>query len=74
MFGFEKKKEVALTVEGMHCMNCANKVIKAVSALSGVSKVTVDLEAKKVNLTCKESFDMAKAAEAINVLGFEVVE
>ena len=73
MFGLEKKKTVVMNVNGMHCMHCANKVVKALSALSGVSKVAVDLDAKKVTVNCKESFDVAKLAETVNSLGFEVI-
>lgn len=73
MFGFEKKKTVVINVNGMHCSHCAAKVSKVVSSLDGVSKVSVDLDAKSVSFTCKESFDTAKACEAINAAGFEVV-
>ena len=73
MFGFEKKKTVVISVNGMHCINCANKVVKALSALGGVSKATVDLNEKKVTVICKESFDVSTAVNTINDLGFEVV-
>ena len=73
MFGLGKKKTVIIYVEGMHCVHCANKVVKALSALNGVSKVAVDLDAKKVTFNCKEDFDTAKAADAVNALGFKVV-
>lgn len=74
MFGFTKKKTVTINVEGMHCINCANKVVKALSALDGVSKVAVDLDAKKVTFNCKEDYDVEKAVETVNSLGFKVVE
>ena len=73
MFGFEKKKTVIINVEGMHCVHCANKVVKVVSALDGVSKISVDLDAKKVSVICKESFDVSAANAAITSAGFEVV-
>lgn len=69
----ENEKSAILNVEGMSCGHCKAAVEKAVSALDGVSKVEVDLNAKKVSIT----YDSAKVTEesfrkAITDQGYQV--
>jgi len=41
-------EKIVLNVMGMSCSHCENAVKKAVSALEGVTKVDVDLSAKRL--------------------------
>jgi len=62
-----------LNVEGMACMHGVNAVKTSVSALPGVSKVDVDLPAKKVAVTFDgEKVKLVNIKEAIEDAGYEV--
>ncbi|NLW91969.1 MAG: copper chaperone CopZ [Syntrophomonadaceae bacterium] len=62
-----------LNVEGMSCMHCVNTVKSSVGALPGVSKVEVDLSAKKVAVTYEgDKVNLEKIKAAIEDAGYEV--
>lgn len=62
-----------LNVEGMSCMHCVNAVKSSVGALLGVSKVEVDLPAKKVAVTYDgDKVGLDKIKDAIEDAGYEV--
>lgn len=62
-----------LNVEGMSCMHCVNAVKSSVGALPGVSKVEVDLPAKKVQVTYDDAkVKLENIKDAIEDAGYEV--
>jgi len=62
-----------LNVEGMSCMHCVNAVKSSVGALPGVSKVEVDLPAKKVAVTYEaDQVKLEKIKDAIEDAGYDV--
>ncbi|MCF6093625.1 copper chaperone CopZ [Microaerobacter geothermalis] len=65
--------KITLTVEGMTCGHCKSSVEKALRELDGVKSATVDLGAKKVDVSYdsgKVTVDAMKAA--IEEAGYEV--
>ncbi|MBU5437179.1 copper ion binding protein [Tissierella sp. MSJ-40] len=62
-----------MIVEGMSCNHCVKAVKNALGELEGVSKVDVDLEAKKVEVEGENLAD-EKLKEAIEDAGYDVVE
>ena len=62
-----------MIVEGMSCNHCVKAVKNALGELKGVSKVDVDLEAKKVEVEGENLVD-EKLKEAIEDAGYDVVE
>ncbi len=65
-------KEI-LNVEGMSCQHCVNAVKSSAGALPGVSKVEVDLPAKKVEVTYDgDKVNLEKITAAIEDAGYEV--
>ena len=62
-----------LNVEGMSCTHCENSVIKAVGTLNGVSKVNVDLKAKRVTVEYdSEKVDIQTIKDTIEDQGYDV--
>ncbi len=57
-------------VEGMKCGGCKSNVEKALTDAPGVVSVTVDLDAKIVNV--EGNFDAADVTKRISDLGFQV--
>ena len=63
-----------LNVEGMSCMHCVNSVKNSVASLPGVSKVDVDLAAKKVAVEYdSEKIKVETIKDKIEDAGYEVV-
>lgn len=62
-----------INIEGMSCMHCVNHVTEELKKVEGVSKVQVDLDAKKavVEVGCCTSDDALKAA--VEEAGYEAV-
>ncbi len=71
MFGFSKKYDIRMEIDGMHCDMCRGKVEKALSETPGIEKVTVDLKKKEALLTGKA--DTKELKEIVEALGFSVV-
>jgi len=62
-----------LYVEGMSCMHCVNAVKSSVGALPGVSKVEVDLPAKKVSVTYDgDQVKLESIKDTIEDAGYDV--
>jgi copper chaperone len=62
-----------LNVEGMSCQHCVNGIKKAVGGLKGISKVEVDLAAKKVIVELDSQVITQQAVEeTIEDQGYEV--
>ena len=62
-----------LNVNGMSCSHCENAVKKAVGAISGVTDVTVNLDAKTVEVTHDENVNVGSIKAAIEEEGYGVV-
>ena len=59
-------------IKGMSCQHCVASTTKALEALSGISEVRVDLH--KGEASFKGDVDRQKVREAIEKIGFEVVD
>lgn len=71
---FEKKKEMLLLVEGMHCEACANRVKKALETKKEIKKVKVDLKTKQVLLSYIGSLEQQEIRNIVEDLGYQVIE
>lgn len=74
----EKKKEetkmvTELTIDGMMCAHCQKHVQDALAAMEGVTAVTVDLEAKKAQVTTDKEISMDTFAKVIADAGYTLV-
>jgi copper chaperone len=63
---------VRYTVLGMSCGHCTAAVAEAVGSLDGVTDVSVDLDARSVEVT-GEALDDAAIRSAIEDAGYEAV-
>lgn len=61
------------TVEGMTCNGCANAVKAEISDDSRVSDVTVDLDAKQVDVTASAELSVADINELLADTPYEAV-
>jgi len=67
-------EKIILNVTGMSCSHCENAVKKAVTALDGVTKVDVDIPAKKVAIEYHaDKITPADFKVAIEDQGYDVV-
>ena len=64
-------KEYVIAVDGMMCAMCEAHINDAVRSVADVKSVKADRKKKNVTVIA-ESFDAAKAAQAITSLGYEV--
>lgn len=62
--------EKTLLIEGMMCQNCARHVEGALKKVDGVSKVTVDLQGKKAQVSVTKDIPQATFAKAIDDAGY----
>ncbi len=73
MFGFGKKTDYVIEIEGMMCAHCAKRVEDALSAVKGVRSVTIDLDKKTAAVSADSSFDLAVAHAAVTGAGYKVM-
>ena len=71
---FEKKKEMLLLVEGMHCEACASRVKKALETKKEIKKIKVDLKTKQVLLSYIGSLEQQEIRNIVEDLGYQVIE
>ncbi len=72
MFG-KAKKEVTLSILGMHCEHCAANLEKALSAADGVKKASVSFETKSAVVTYDESkIDISGISNVVSEAGYQV--
>lgn len=64
------RKTLTYTVSGMTCGHCKTAVTEEVAAVEGVESVFVDLDSKRVDVTCPRLDDAAIRA-AIMEAGYE---
>lgn len=69
--GDDKMKTIY--VEGMMCMHCVKHVQDALTQLEGVTKVDVDLETKRVDITFNRPVDDKAIDKAITEAGYTVI-
>ena len=62
-----------LTIDGMMCAHCQKHVQDALAAMEGVTAVTVDLEAKKAQVTTDKEISMDTFAKVITDAGYTLV-
>jgi copper chaperone len=68
--GLLMSETLTYTVPAMHCANCEAAVSEEVSTVAGVESVSVDLEAKRVEVR-GERLDDAAIRAAIEEAGYE---
>lgn len=67
-------EKIVLNVMGMSCSHCENAIKKAISALEGVTKVDVDISAKKVAIEYQaDKITPADFKAAIEDQGYDIV-
>ena len=70
---FDKKEEMILSVDGMHCNHCKAKVENALKALKGVKSAEADLASGDVKVSYIPSrIDANALCEAVVAAGFSV--
>ena len=69
----ETKMVTELTIDGMMCAHCQKHVQDALAAMDGVTAVTVDLEAKKAQVTTDKEISMDTFAKVIADAGYTLV-
>lgn len=67
-------KEIIIKVTGMMCAGCENRVQNAVKLLEGVEEVTANHEDGIVKVVSAENVTIESVKEAIEDLGFDIVE
>lgn len=67
-------KEIKLDVEGMSCTGCENRIQNTLKEIEGVESVMADYVKKEVSVILKDDIEQSILKEAIEDLGFEVVE
>lgn len=73
MFLFNsKKKRRVLKVSGMKCGHCKSKIISELKKLDEVSKVSINLDNKEVNVILKRDILDDTLEKVICDLGYEV--
>lgn len=70
----ETKMKKTLNIEGMMCQHCVKHVNDALEKVSGVSKVQVDLEGKKAEVTFDGEVGDEALKSAVEDAGYEVKE
>jgi Cu+-exporting ATPase len=65
------KKE--LTIEGMACENCSQRLERIFNSIEGV-QATVDLAAKKAELTLSQEIDDDMLKDVVRKAGYEVTD
>lgn len=71
MFGNKITKTII--VNGMSCGHCSKRVEVALKSVNGVKSVKVSLEEKKVDIILKNDVDNNVLKNAVENVGFEVV-
>jgi len=64
-------QKVTLNVEGMSCGHCSGMVQKTLEEIEGVSKVSVDLDAKKAFFDADNAPLIDKAIQEIIAAGYK---
>ena len=67
-------KEMIIKVTGMMCAGCENRVQNAVKLLAGVEEVIANHENGIVKVVSTENVTIESVKEAIEDLGFDIVE
>ena len=67
-------KEIELKVEGMMCGGCENRVQNALKNIEGVAEVVASHQTKTVKITANENISIDSLKEAIEDIGYEVIE
>lgn len=72
---FNKNKIVSkLLVEGMHCNSCAKRIEDTLKKNKDIKKVEVNLNTKEILITSTNELDINNIKEAINNLGYNVID
>lgn len=67
-------KEIIIKVSGMMCGGCENRVRNAIKLLAGVEEVVANHEDGIVKVVSAENVTIESVKEAIEDLGFDIVE
>ena len=67
-------KEIIIKVSGMMCGGCESRVQNAIKLLAGVEEVVANHEDGIVKVVSAENVTIESVKEAIEDLGFDIVE
>ena len=67
-------KEIELKVEGMTCEGCEKRIQNVLMDINGVENAKASYTDKNVKITLNKDIDINILKEAIEDLGFKVVE
>lgn len=67
-------KKIVLKVNGMMCAGCENRIKNAISLIDGVEEVFASHVDSTVNIAASDDVDINVVKEAIEDLGFEIIE
>lgn len=67
-------KKIVLKVNGMMCAGCENRIKNAVSLIASVEEVLASHVDGIVNISASDDIDINVVKEAIEDLGFEIIE
>lgn len=67
-------KKIVLKVKGMMCTGCENRIKNAVSLIDGVEEVLASHIDGIVNVSASDDTKIDMVKEAIEDLGFEIIE
>ncbi len=71
---FQKKKQVIVKIEGMHCDACKNRITNVLNKDPHIKKCQVSLEDKKATLWVDDQVDLESIKKKIEDLDFQVTE
>lgn len=61
-------------INGMQCEHCKMRVEKVLNSINGIKNVSVNLDNKNVVIECEGEIEEDNIKEAIEEIGFEVVD
>ncbi len=61
-------------INGMQCEHCKMRVEKVLNSINGIKNVSVNLDNKNVVIECEGEIEEDNIKEAVEEIGFEVVD
>lgn len=71
---FQKKKQVVIKIEGMHCDACKKRIMNVLKSNSHIKKCDISLEEKEAVLWVDETVNLEEIKQKIEALGFQVTD
>ena len=71
---FQKKKQVVIKIEGMHCDACKKRIMNVLKSNFHIKKCDISLEEKKAILWLDDKIDIEEIKKRIEALDFQVTD